>query len=62
MWLEHLLFGAVIDTSFVVSCKARALDSSQSFLDINGKRTEKRISSLTSLRKDNEVKLEDEIN
>ena len=61
MWLEHLLFGAVIDTSFAVSCKALALYSKKVFLTYNGLRAAKRISSLTSLRKDNEVKLEDEI-
>ena len=32
MWLEHLLFGAVIDTSFAVSCKALALYSKKVFL------------------------------
>ena len=61
MWLEHLLFGAVIDTSFAVSCKALALYSEKVFLTYNGERTATRESSLTSLRKDNEVKLEDEI-
>ena len=60
MWLEHLLFGAVDDTSFAVSCKALPC-TVKSLLDINGKCTEKHDSSLTSLRKDNEVKLEDEI-
>ena len=38
-----------------------ALYSEKVFLTYNGERTEKRDSSLTSLRKDNEVKLKDEI-
>ena len=60
MWLEHLLFGAVDDTSFAVSCKALALYSEKS-IKIYGTHSAKCNSSLTSLRKDNEVKLEDEI-
>ena len=60
MWLEHLLFGAVIDTSFAVSCKALALYSEKSF-SYTVRRTAISESSLTSLRQDNEVKLEDEI-
>ena len=60
MWLEHLLFGAVDDTSFAVSCKALALYSKKVFT-LYGKHSEKCVSSLIILRKDNEVKLEDEI-
>ena len=64
MWLEHLLFGAVIDTSFSVVYEVQvSLDSViQSFLHITASAAAKRKSSLTSLRKDNEVKLEEEIN
>ena len=61
MWLEHLLFGAVDDTSFAVSCKALALYSKKVFLTYTVSAPESARSSLTSLRKDNEVKLEDEI-
>ena len=43
MWLEHLLFGAVDDTSFAVSCKALSLVQFQDLFDIYGKRTETRI-------------------
>ena len=59
MWLEHLLFGARFDTRLRGEF-ARSVSPVQfSLFEIYGKRTVKRKSSLTSLRKDNEVKLEE---
>ena len=60
MWLEHLLFGAVNDTSFAVDCKVVRSCAIDGLFDIYGLRRRKpEESSLTSLRKDNEVKLEE---
>ena len=61
MWLEHLLFGARYGHELRGELQGASLGQYQSFLRYHGERTAKRASSLTSLRKDNEVKLEDEI-
>ena len=64
MWLEHLLFGVCFDTElfgeYEVHVSLVCID--QSFLYITGSASESAESSLTILRKDNEVKLEEEIN
>ena len=61
MWLEHLLFGARYGHELRGELQGTSLVSKAVFFTYYGERTGKRESSLTSLRKDNEVKLEDEI-
>ena len=55
MWLEHLLFGAVIDASFAVDCKARALYS-DSLLIYNSVRSCEAEEFIDKFERDNEVK------
>ena len=69
MWLEHLLFGARFDTSFSVSMRSsKSWQYEFSLFYIlrrpqpeSGRSLRKKASSLTILRKDNEVKLKEEI-
>ena len=62
MWLEHLLFGARFDTRLRGEFTRSVSPVQFSLFEIYGVHDRNVESSLTSLRKDNEVKLEDEIN
>ena len=55
MWLEHLLFGAVDDTSFAVSCKALPC-TVRVFLTYTASAAVKRKKFIDKFERDNEVK------